>query len=42
MSLVFLSNCIWNKELSPSWRSNYTTNINLQMNYWMANVCNLY
>lgn len=33
---------IWNKELSPSWRSNYTTNINLQMNYWMANVCNLY
>jgi alpha-L-fucosidase 2 len=32
---------IWNKELRPSWRSNYTTNINLQMNYWPAEVCNL-
>jgi alpha-L-fucosidase 2 len=32
---------IWNKEIRPPWRSNYTTNINLQMNYWMAEVCNL-
>ncbi|RXK83084.1 glycoside hydrolase family 95 protein [Filimonas effusa] len=32
---------MWNKELSPPWRSNYTTNINLQMNYWPAEVCNL-
>ncbi len=32
---------IWNKELSPPWRSNYTTNINLQMNYWPAEACNL-
>lgn len=32
---------IWNKEIRPSWRSNYTTNINLQMNYWLADACNL-
>ncbi|MBC8082884.1 MAG: glycoside hydrolase family 95 protein [Hymenobacter sp.] len=32
---------IWNPLLRPSWRSNYTTNINLQMNYWPAEVCNL-
>lgn len=32
---------IWNKEIRPSWRSNYTTNINLQMNYWPAEMCNL-
>lgn len=32
---------IWNKELRPPWSSNYTTNINLQMNYWMAEKCNL-
>jgi alpha-L-fucosidase 2 len=32
---------IWNKEIRPPWRSNYTTNINLQMNYWMVEVCNL-
>jgi alpha-L-fucosidase 2 len=32
---------IWNKEIHPPWRSNYTTNINLQMNYWPAEVCNL-
>ncbi len=32
---------IWNKEIRPSWRSNYTTNINLEMNYWPAEVCNL-
>lgn len=32
---------IWNQLIRPSWRSNYTTNINLQMNYWMAEMCNL-
>lgn len=25
---------IWNKNQRPSWGSNYTTNINLEMNYW--------
>lgn len=32
---------IWNKELQPPWSSNYTTNINVQMNYWPAEVANL-
>lgn len=32
---------IWNQLIRPSWRSNYTTNINLQMNYWMALPTNL-
>ncbi len=32
---------IWNKEIRPSWRSNYTTNINVQMNYWAAEAVNL-
>lgn len=32
---------IWNPLVSPPWRSNFTTNINLQMNYWPAEVCNL-
>jgi len=32
---------IWNDSLQPAWSSNYTTNINLQMNYWMAEVANL-
>lgn len=32
---------IWNKEMRPPWSSNYTTNINVQMNYWMAENCNL-
>lgn len=27
---------IWNDELRAPWSSNYTTNINLQMNYWGA------
>jgi len=25
---------IWNENPAPPWRSNYTTNINTQMNYW--------
>lgn len=32
---------IWNPLIRPSWRSNYTTNINVQMNYWPAEMCNL-
>jgi len=32
---------IWNAELRAPWSSNYTTNINLQMNYWLAEECNL-
>ncbi|HEX8329814.1 MAG TPA: glycoside hydrolase family 95 protein [Hymenobacter sp.] len=32
---------IWNQQIRPPWRSNYTTNINLQMNYWPAEACNL-
>ena len=32
---------IWNELMSPPWDSKYTTNINLQMNYWPAEVGNL-
>lgn len=32
---------IWNWKERPPWSSNWTTNINLQMNYWGASVCNL-
>ncbi len=32
---------IWNKELQPPWSSNYTTNINAQMNYWPVEPSNL-
>ena len=32
---------IWNGELHPKWDSKYTVNINLQMNYWPAEVTNL-
>ncbi len=32
---------LWNHELQPPWSSNYTTNINVQMNYWMAESANL-
>lgn len=31
----------WCHELTPPWGSDYHTNINLQMNYWPANSCNL-
>lgn len=31
----------WCGDMSPAWNSNYTTNINLQMNYWPAGPCNL-
>ena len=32
---------IWNKDMLAPWNSDYHTNINLQMNYWPAEVCNL-
>lgn len=32
---------IWNKEMLPPWGGKYTVNINLQMNYWPAEVTNL-
>jgi alpha-L-fucosidase 2 len=32
---------IWNESVSPSWGSKYTININTEMNYWPAEVCNL-
>jgi alpha-L-fucosidase 2 len=27
---------IWNGDMNPSWESKYTANINLEMNYWLA------
>lgn len=27
---------IWNEDFEPAWGSKYTININIQMNYWMA------
>ena len=32
---------IWNEDQSPPWGSKYTTNINVEMNYWPVEVCNL-
>lgn len=32
---------IWNDMLTPPWGSKYTSNINLQMNYWSAEQLNL-
>jgi alpha-L-fucosidase 2 len=32
---------IWCKDLAPPWNSDYHININLQMNYWLAEVANL-
>ena len=32
---------IWNDNLTPPWLSGYTTNINLEMNYWHAEMANL-
>ncbi len=32
---------LWNDSLSPPWESKYTVNINTEMNYWPAEVCNL-
>lgn len=32
---------IWNREIAPPWNANWTTNINVQMNYWLAETCGL-
>lgn len=32
---------LWNESILPPWSSNYTTNINLEENYWPAEVANL-
>jgi alpha-L-fucosidase 2 len=32
---------IWSHHVRPPWSSNYTININTEMNYWMAESCNL-
>ena len=31
----------WNRHVQPPWGSNYTTNINTEMNYWPAEITNL-
>lgn len=32
---------IWNDDIRPPWSSNYTININTEMNYWGASECGL-
>jgi alpha-L-fucosidase 2 len=32
---------IWNNHVRPPWSSNFTTNINAEMNYWMVESANL-
>ena len=32
---------VWNEKFKAPWNSDFHTNINLQMNYWPAEVCNL-
>lgn len=32
---------IWNDKMAPPWESKYTININIQMNYWIAESANL-
>ncbi|MEC3907878.1 glycoside hydrolase family 95 protein [Tamlana sp. 2201CG12-4] len=32
---------IWNQDVRPPWSSNFTANINVQMNYWIAEPLNL-
>lgn len=32
---------IWDESLLPPWGSKYTININVEMNYWPAEICNL-
>lgn len=32
---------MWNPHIQPPWGSNYTTNINTEMNYWLAESTNL-
>ncbi|KAF8202015.1 Six-hairpin glycosidase-like protein [Mycena galopus ATCC 62051] len=39
--ILFVAQGIWNEQLAPDWDSKFTTNINLEMNYWGAEVANL-
>jgi hypothetical protein len=32
---------LWNPSFQPAWGSKYTININTEMNYWPASLCNL-
>lgn len=32
---------IWNEHTRAPWSSNYTLNINVEMNYWPAEICNM-
>lgn len=32
---------IFNEHMRAPWSSNYTTNINIEMNYWCTDICNL-
>ncbi len=32
---------LWNEDLNPPWESKWTLNINCEMNYWPAELCNL-
>jgi len=32
---------LWNDKMNAAWNSDYHLNINIQMNYWPAEVCNL-
>ena len=32
---------IWNYKVQPPWSSNWTANINVQMNYWPSETCNM-
>ena len=32
---------VWNDDFHPAWDGKYTININTEMNYWPAEVCNL-
>ena len=32
---------LWNDSIRPPWRSDYHTDVNIQMNYWMADPANL-
>ncbi len=32
---------LWNEDIHPAWKSNYTTNINVEQNYWPTEVFNL-
>lgn len=33
---------VWNCDRIPAWKSDYTVNINTEMNYWMTGPCNLH